>query len=125
MNKSDIIKEIRKFVDPGVTPGQAFDAILALRSARLSYADLVAAMTDSPAPNVKDADLAKLDTGLEYNDDTPMPFGKWKGDPLGKVPVGYFHWLWGERPMHDRKLEAYVEKNIPAFKIEDPDLIWK
>lgn len=78
----------------------------------------------SPPP-AKEQDLSKLDTGGEYTDDTPMPFGKWKGERLSDVPVAYFHWLWGERPMHDRRLEAYVQKNIPAFKIEDPDLIWK
>ncbi|MCP4493397.1 MAG: hypothetical protein GY820_39735 [Gammaproteobacteria bacterium] len=25
---------------------------------------------------------------------SPMPFGKYKGQPMSDVPVGYFRWLW-------------------------------
>lgn len=60
----------------------------------------------------------------EYDDLTPMPFGKHKGEPLQDVPAHYLHWLWIQKPLYDRKLEDYIKRNISALKKEYPDGIW-
>lgn len=59
-----------------------------------------------------------------YNDDTPMPFGKHRGKKLQHVPADYLHWLWGQRPLSDKKLESYIRENMSALKDEYPDGIW-
>lgn len=60
----------------------------------------------------------------EYNDDTPMPFGKHKGELLQDIPASYLHWLWTQKPLNDRRLEDYIKRNIFALKQEYPDGIW-
>lgn len=69
-------------------------------------------------------DLSKIDTSNEYNDLTPMPFGRYKGELLQDVPASYLHWLWTQRPLSDIRLEAYIKRNINALKQEYPDGIW-
>jgi uncharacterized protein (DUF3820 family) len=39
-----------------------------------------------------------LTTSL-LTDDSPMPFGKHKGELLVDIPADYFHWLWTEGGM--------------------------
>jgi uncharacterized protein (DUF3820 family) len=43
-----------------------------------------------------------------YDDTTPMPFGKYRGEPLSMVPASYLLWWWDETgysqttdPLHD------------------------
>lgn len=67
-------------------------------------------------------DLSQVQT--EYDDDTAMTFGKFKGTCLRDVPASYLHWLWTKRPLSDKPLEAYIKKNIPALRREHPDGIW-
>lgn len=31
-----------------------------------------------------------------FTDTDPMPFGKYKGEPLQDVPASYLRWLWNE-----------------------------
>lgn len=53
-----------------------------------------------------------------------MPFGKYKDKLLSDVPAYYLHWLWGQRPLSNKKLENYIHNNISALKLEHPDGIW-
>jgi uncharacterized protein (DUF3820 family) len=59
-----------------------------------------------------------------YDDTTPMPFGKHRGELLQEVPASYLHYLWLQRPLSDRRLENYIANNISALKTEHPDGIW-
>jgi len=67
-----------------------------------------------------------------YKDNTPMPFGKYKGTPLADVDATYLHWLWnsangplsGKTPGSD-PLADYIRANIGALSKEHPDGIWQ
>lgn len=58
-------------------------------------------------------------------DDSRMPFGEHKGECMRDVPVRYFHWLFTQKGF-DRKSSVgqYIERNLPALEMENPDLIW-
>lgn len=62
----------------------------------------------------------------ELHDLSPMPFGKYKGEPLQDVPADYFHWLWhnGVKDEPEKSLHQYIKKSLSALKQERPDLIW-
>jgi len=64
------------------------------------------------------------DPNKPYEDLDLMPFGKHVNLRLQDVPASYFHWLWTQRPLNDKRLEAYIKKNIHALKQEHPDGIW-
>lgn len=51
-------------------------------------------------------------TDLEITDDTPMPFGKHKGKPMGEVPTNYLDWLARQDDFADNRPEmfAYIQK---------------
>jgi uncharacterized protein (DUF3820 family) len=51
-----------------------------------------------------------------YNDETLMPFGKYKGEELQDVPDSYFLYLFEETTMSDNKLKAYIIENLDAIK---------
>jgi hypothetical protein len=64
---------------------------------------------------------------IQLQDADPMPFGKYKGDPMEDVPAGYLNWLWNE----DKHLQVktcpvadYISRNIGALTKEAPDLLW-
>jgi uncharacterized protein (DUF3820 family) len=63
-------------------------------------------------------------------DQSPMPFGKFKGTAMIKIKPSYFHYLWTHGIQQHSKgspQEAvfnYIEETIPAFVKENPDLIW-
>lgn len=44
-----------------------------------------------------------------YTDDTPMPFGKWKGTPLGRVPPSWFRWYLEQDNPSDLLLQDYAK----------------
>lgn len=59
---------------------------------------------------------------LIYNDNTQMPYGKYKGKTLSNVPADYLIWLYdtseqGNR-MYDRKLAKYIQDNLQGLKLE-------
>lgn len=62
----------------------------------------------------------------ELNDQSPMPFGKFKGKPMQDVPASYLHWLWqnGLKSETGKPVHEYVKANLDALKQEDPDRIW-
>jgi len=56
---------------------------------------------------------------VEYEDNTLMPFGKFKGDKLVNVPAWYLLNLWDEkRPLSDPKLEEYIKDNLTGLRKE-------
>lgn len=59
-----------------------------------------------------------------YCDTDLMNFGKHKNERLQDVPASYFHWLWTQRPISDKRLEKYIKNNLNALKQEYPDGIW-
>ena len=62
----------------------------------------------------------------ELNDDSPMPFGKYKGIPLKKVPASYLLWLWDNAEFHAKPATAihrYIRKSWSAIIMEFPDYI--
>lgn len=60
----------------------------------------------------------------KLTDQSPMPWGKYRGRSLGNIPASYFIWLyeeWGLKnsgEMH-RPLREYVEDNMKALKLEN------
>jgi uncharacterized protein (DUF3820 family) len=59
----------------------------------------------------------------ELHDDSPMPFGQHKGQPMEKVPVKYLHWLFHQGCNHIG-VSKYIRENMTALMEEDEDLIW-
>jgi hypothetical protein len=59
-------------------------------------------------------------------DDSPMPFGKHKGELLVDIPADYFHWLWTEGGMskQDSPIANYIRASLPALRLERQDLLW-
>lgn len=57
---------------------------------------------------------------MRFADDSPMPFGKFKGKPLKDVPASYLIWLHGEMLDNDDKvaLFRYLEANKTALEQE-------
>lgn len=44
----------------------------------------------------------------EYDDETPMPFGKYRGTPLGELPSDYCQWLYDQRDLSDQALYRWL-----------------
>lgn len=56
---------------------------------------------------------------MSYTDSTPIPFGKYKGTPLEKVPAKYLLWLDTQLRRDDwRDLQAYIRENYEALKLQ-------
>lgn len=57
----------------------------------------------------------------EYTDNSPMPFGKYKGDNLGNVPASYLLYLYsqGINEILYPELKKYIEENMQALKQEN------
>ncbi len=89
---------------------------LKFRNAPLETLEVV-----TPKPAVTEATKKRSPA---YDDDSFMPFGKYKGERLGSVPAEYFHWLWSHRPISNVQLENYIYNNIEALRKEHPDGIW-
>lgn len=62
----------------------------------------------------------------ELEDDSLMPFGKYKGKQMQEVPANYFHWLWNNGLKNDKNspVHKYIVKTYEALKGENGDLIW-
>lgn len=59
------------------------------------------------------------------NDQSEMPFGKFKGRIMEWVPASYLLWLWDsgvwdepEKPIH-----GYIKERLSALETECPDYI--
>lgn len=68
-------------------------------------------------------DYILKNTQNELHDDSPMPFGKHKGELMQEVPAYYLHWC---RHNIDREspVGRYIQKNLHALSREFPDAIW-
>ena len=51
------------------------------------------------------------------NDDSIMPWGKFKGTKMGNVPAEYLLWLY-ENDKCDEPVKEYIEDNLEVIKIE-------
>jgi uncharacterized protein (DUF3820 family) len=61
---------------------------------------------------------------IEFNDETPMPFGKHAGVPLRKVPASYLIWCSETiEPTDDvrRALLTYIAENANVIESELED----
>lgn len=58
------------------------------------------------------------------DDNSPMTFGKYKGQAVKTVPVEYLHWWWHKTDRRDAGLAEYIRQNINALADENEDLIW-
>lgn len=72
---------------------------------------------------MSDKDLIEMAENQEANrvftDKTPMPFGKYKGIPLGNVPASYLLWLYDESSKDAfPTLRKYLEANKRALELE-------
>ncbi len=62
----------------------------------------------------------------ELQDNDPMPFGKYKGDPMEKVPASYLHWLWTNgKSKESDPVADYIRRNLSALAQEYKDGIWE
>jgi uncharacterized protein (DUF3820 family) len=61
------------------------------------------------------------------NDQTPMPFGKYKGVKLEDVPAAYLLWMWddGLWAQKDRPLHRYIANAFTVLETEATDYIVK
>lgn len=63
---------------------------------------------------------------LPLQDTDPMPFGRYKGQPMSDVPASYLHWLWtnGKKEDVQCRVADYIRRNLNALKLEHKDGIW-
>lgn len=59
----------------------------------------------------------------KLNDDSLMPFGKYKGLQMQEVPVEYLQWYYHNGS--DGNVKQYIRDSLDALKMENRDLIWK
>lgn len=50
-------------------------------------------------------------------DNSPMPYGKYKGTKMANVPASYLLWLY-DNSKCDRDVKNYITDNIPVLKKE-------
>jgi hypothetical protein len=65
-------------------------------------------------------------TQTTMTDETPMPFGKYKGQKMKHVPADYLLWLWDCGPeLHkvESGVAAYIRANFAAIMKDAPDII--
>jgi len=68
---------------------------------------------------------------MKLTDKSPMPFGKYEGVPMERVPASYLCWLFGElnysipdSSQNQLSVDKYIKDNINALQEEHPDGIW-
>lgn len=55
---------------------------------------------------------------MVLNDESLMPWGKYKGIPIGEVPAEYLLWLYEEKGIHDPKVHSYVLNNLNILRMQ-------
>ncbi len=63
----------------------------------------------------------------KLTDQSPMPFGKYKGRKMEDVPADYFHYLWTHGLDRDfsSPVHRYIRENMDALMKDHPDGIWE
>lgn len=60
----------------------------------------------------------------KLTDQSPMPFGKYRGEPLEKVPARYLLWLWEEGKWNEPGgIHDYIKESFSALESEAKDFI--
>ena len=54
---------------------------------------------------------------MTYTDNSPMPWGKYKGYKMANVPADYLIWLY-ENDRCDKHIKAYIEDNLDVLRFE-------
>ena len=54
---------------------------------------------------------------MELNDKSPMPQGKFKGQPMENVPYWHLLWLDG-KPFCNRDVQKYIDENRDVLELE-------
>jgi len=59
---------------------------------------------------------------IQLTDESPMPWGKYKGTPMAEVPAPYLDWLLGEMETRktmnpvSRAVLDYIKSNLSAIR---------
>lgn len=62
---------------------------------------------------------------VELTDESLMPFGKYKGIPMKKVPAEYLFWYWGKAENDMRcPVANYIRRNVRVLASEYTNGIW-
>lgn len=51
------------------------------------------------------------------NDNSIMPFGKYKGEKLANIPASYFLWL-NDQEWCREDIKEYIKENMSVFNLE-------
>ena len=62
----------------------------------------------APVPTRATPPLENVPDLREYDDQTLMPFGKYKGTELGKLPESYVNWLYEQENLSDKLLQKWL-----------------
>jgi uncharacterized protein (DUF3820 family) len=54
---------------------------------------------------------------MALNDNSPMPFGKYKGEKMANVPADYLMWLYNEIKCN-KDVRDYIEDNLDVLEQE-------
>jgi uncharacterized protein (DUF3820 family) len=55
---------------------------------------------------------------MALNDNSPMPFGKYKGQKMENVPASYLLWLYDENKCN-REVRDYIADNLDVLEDEN------
>jgi uncharacterized protein (DUF3820 family) len=53
----------------------------------------------------------------EMNDESLMPFGKYKGDKMANIPADYLLWLYENSKVYG-EVKQYIKDNLDVIKSE-------
>lgn len=56
-------------------------------------------------------------TAMQLTDESPMPFGKFKGEKMANVPASYLMWLY-DNGKCSGNVKEYIENNMDVLQIE-------
>ena len=54
---------------------------------------------------------------MALNDNSPMPWGKHKGQKMANVPASYLRWLYDNNKCN-AEVQAYIKDNMDVLKEE-------
>lgn len=73
-------------------------------------------------------DIRRDSTGKvirELTSDDRIWFGKWKGERLADIPVGWFNYVWNNGAYHEESSIAnYIRENLEDLMAENDSLDW-